>query len=251
MRKDQALGWQRSWDRQQEVFMPDREERFSALLDVVEANCGPKPRVLDLACGTAAISRRLLERLPDATSVGVDFDPVMLRIASGTFSDDPRVRLIKADLSTPGWQADVGDEPFDAVLTATALHWLPAPRLSELYAEVRELLADGGVFCNADHMTDPDLPGLTERIEEFRRTQRNGVLERGEALSWDDWWAAARNAPELADAIAERDRLLGRSAHGDSLPLVDGHLSALRAAGYTEVGLVWRGLTDAAFAALG
>lgn len=36
--------WQRSWDRQQEWYMPDREERFRIMLDMVEALVGPAPR---------------------------------------------------------------------------------------------------------------------------------------------------------------------------------------------------------------
>ena len=41
--------WQCSWDRQQEWYMPDREERFRIMLDMVEALVGTAPRVLDLA----------------------------------------------------------------------------------------------------------------------------------------------------------------------------------------------------------
>lgn len=77
--------WQESWDRQQEWYMPDREERFRVMLDMVEAVVGPEPRVLDLACGTGSITDRLLKRFPRATSTGVDLDPALLAIARGTF----------------------------------------------------------------------------------------------------------------------------------------------------------------------
>jgi SAM-dependent methyltransferase len=242
--------WQRSWDVQQAAYMPDREERFAALLDVVEAQVGPKPRVLDLACGTGSISRRLLLRLPGARSVALDLDPALLRIAAGTFEGDARVTIARADLSAPGWQAAVGAEPFDAVLTATALHWLPAERLSVLYGEIRDVLRPGGVFCNADHMADDGLPGLTERLEAYRKGRREARYESGAALSWEAWWEVARQSPELADAVAERDQLFGGGGHGDSMPVASGHLAYLRSAGFSEVGLVWRGLTDAAFAAV-
>lgn len=246
--------WQRSWDVQQAAYLPDREERFTALLDVVEAQCGPKPYVLDLACGTGSISRRLLRRLPGARSVALDLDPALLRIAAGTFEGDDRVAIVRADLSAPGWQdavrARAGDEPFDAVLTATALHWLPADRLEVLYAEVRELLRPGGVFCNADHLADDGLPGLSARLDEFRGSRREARYAAGEALTWEGWWDAARATPELVDAVAERDLIFGGPRHGDSMPSASGHLAFLRAAGYSEVGLVWRGLTDAAFAAV-
>jgi SAM-dependent methyltransferase len=240
--------WQLSWDRQQQAFMPDREERFAALLDVVEAACGPKPRVLDLACGTGSITRRLLDRLPDASSVGLDLDPALLRIARGSLDGDERVRIVRADLATPAWTDAVTGE-FDAVLTATALHWLPEERIRVLYGEIAGVLRPGGVFCNADHMVDPGLPELTRRVEELRKVRREAAYADGAVLSWSAWWDAARNAPELADAVAERDTIYGAS-HGDSLPVVTIHLEFLRAAGFTEVGLVWRGLTDAAFAAV-
>ncbi|MGW5362304.1 class I SAM-dependent methyltransferase [Actinopolymorpha pittospori] len=240
--------WQVLWDRQQEAFMPDREERFAALLDVVEAVCGPKPRVLDLACGTASITRRLLDRLPDASSVCLDLDPALLRIAGGSLEGDERVQIVRADLGTPAWTDAVTGE-FDAVLTATALHWLPAERIRVLYGEIASVLRPGGVFCNADHMADPGLPELTRRLEELRKVRREAEYAAGEVLSWSAWWDAARSAPELADAVAERDTIYAES-HGDSVPVSTTHLEYLRAAGFGEVGLVWRGLADAAFAAV-
>ena len=251
MQNAQALQWQRSWDLQQESFRPDREECFTALLDVAEAVGGDAPRVLDLACGTGSITQRLLHRMPDASSLGVDFDPVMLAIAEGTFAGDHRARFVRADLMSPDWRDGI-EGPFDAVLSATALHWLPEQRLRALYGEVRELLVDGGVFSNSDHMVDPALPDLTPRLEKVRERKQDEVYRSGRAMTWSAWWEAARAAPELADAVAERDRAIGNTGgdHGDSLPQLPAHLDALRHAGFAEVGLVWRGLTDAAFAAV-
>lgn len=62
--------WQRSWDRQQEWYLPDREERFRVMLDTVEAHAGRAPRVLDLACGTGSISERLLAACPGPSVSG-------------------------------------------------------------------------------------------------------------------------------------------------------------------------------------
>ncbi len=255
--------WQTSWDRQQEAYLPDREQRFGALLDVVEAARGEKPRVLDLACGTASITGRLLARLPGATSVAVDLDPALLRIAAGTHGDDQRVRIVRADLGTPDWVRAVTDAVpevgtvgtegggFDAVLTATALHWLTPERQRALYAEVAGLLAPGGVFCNADHMPAPGLPELTGRITRWQDARRESLYAEGAVPSWSGWWDAARSAPELADAVVERDAIFAASHDSaESMPPFTTHLDHLRAAGFSEVGLVWRGLTDAAFAAV-
>src|ERR1044072_1538810 len=86
--------WQRSWGRQQEGDLPDREERVRAMLDPVEALVGPEPRILDLACGTGSISDRALRRFPGATGTGVDLDPALLAIARGHFAGDGRITFV-------------------------------------------------------------------------------------------------------------------------------------------------------------
>lgn len=239
---------QRGWDEQQTAYMPDREERFAAMLDAVEALCGPKPRVLDLACGTASITRRLLARLPDATSVALDLDPALLRIAAGTFEGDERVQVVAADLGLPGWR-DVVDEAggeIDAVLTATALHWLPEDRVRRLYAELAGLLRPGGVFVNADSMADEGLRGASGRIDEWLRARREALYANAGALSWEAWWKELRSDPEFTDVVAQRDTLFAEGDHTESMPSSQTHEAFLREAGFAEVGVIWRGLTDAA-----
>lgn len=154
--------WQESWDRQQEWYMPDREERFRVMLDMVEALTGPEPRVLDLACGTGSITDRLLRRFPKATATGVDLDPALLAIARGYFAGDERVTFVTADLKDPRWTDRLPHDSYDAVLTATALHWLHSEPLTTLYGQIGGLVTDGGVFMNADHMIDTETPGSTQ-----------------------------------------------------------------------------------------
>jgi hypothetical protein len=67
--------WLASRDRQQEHPLPDREEPFAVMFDVVEAVAGTPRRVLDLACAPGSITVRLLDRFPGAAAVLVDVDP--------------------------------------------------------------------------------------------------------------------------------------------------------------------------------
>src|SRR5919106_350073 len=97
--RDWAESWQRSWDRQQEGYLPDREARLGALVDIVEAVGGPRPTVLDLACGTGSITRRILARMLGARTVAVDVDPTLLAIAGASIGTDDRVTVVRADLS--------------------------------------------------------------------------------------------------------------------------------------------------------
>jgi SAM-dependent methyltransferase len=241
---------QQDWDAQQQTYMPDREERFTAMLDVVEAAVGSAPRILDLAGGTGSITLRALRRFPAGTSVIVDVDPVLLAIAAGTFSGDERVRVVGLDLATSDWRGVLGADEgsFDAVLTATALHWLTAERVADVYGESGALLRPGGIFANADHLPDEGLPELTAVLSAYREARRPGALADAGATGWDGWWEQRRSDPELADAIAARDARFGArggSSHTESTMSSAWHVQALREAGFTEAGLVWRGLTDA------
>lgn len=234
--------WQRSWDRQQEWYMPDREERFRIMLDMVEALVGPAPRVLDLACGTGTITARLLDRFPDATSTGVDLDPALLAIAEGTFAGDDRVSFVAADLKDPDWPAKLPYDAYDAVLTATALHWFHAEPLADLYGRVAELVRDGGVFMNADHMIDEATP----RINAAERAQRHARMDAAKgqgALDWAEWWQLAAEDPVLAGPTARRFEIYGEHADGE-MPSAAWHARVLREKGFGEARPVWCSPSD-------
>ncbi|WP_215448964.1 trans-aconitate 2-methyltransferase [Streptomyces sp. ATCC 21386] len=229
--------WQESWDRQQELYLPDREERFRVMLDMVEAFAGPEPRVLDLACGTGSITSRLLARFPKAVSTGVDLDPALLTIAEGTFEGDRRVTFVTADLTDPDWTARLPCDAYDAVLTATALHWLHSEPLAALYGQVAALLRDGGVFMNADHMIDESTP----RINAAERAHRHAGMERATAagvVDWAAWWQLAAEDPVLAAPTARRFEIYGEHADGD-FQSVDWHARVLRERGFAEARAVW------------
>ncbi|MFF8814531.1 class I SAM-dependent methyltransferase [Streptomyces pactum] len=246
--------WQESWDRQQEWYLPDREERFRVMLDAVEAVVGPEPRVLDLACGTGSVTDRLLRRFPGAESTGVDLDPALLTIARGSFAGESRARFVTADLRDPDWPEKLPHATYDAVLTSTALHWLTADRLRVLYRQLHGVVRDGGLFVNADHMPDGSTPRLNEAERVFRHARQQRARAEG-ALDWADWWRSVTEDPLLADAAAERFAILGNPLlpgdHGeDQAQPPAWHVTALREAGFAEARPVWCSVTDAAVLAL-
>ncbi|MEU6463782.1 class I SAM-dependent methyltransferase [Streptomyces sp. NPDC046976] len=240
--------WQNSWDRQQEWYMPDREDRFRIMLDMVEALVGTAPRVLDLACGTGSITARLLARFPEATSTGVDLDPALLAIARGTFEGDDRVSFVTADLKDPDWATGLPYESYDAVLTATALHWLHSEPLADLYGRIAELVRAGGVFMNADHMIDDSTP----RINAAERAQRHARMDQAKrdgALDWAEWWQLAAKDPVLAEPTARRFEIYGEHADGD-VPPAAWHVRTLKEKGFAEARPVWCSPSDSLVLAL-
>src|SRR5712691_10963227 len=101
-----ATAWIERWDAQQELYMPDREERFTALIDAVAEGAGrADPLVLDLGCGPGSLAVRLLDRMPGATVIAVDVDPLLLALGRAAWADRPGLRFADLDLRAAGWSA--------------------------------------------------------------------------------------------------------------------------------------------------
>jgi SAM-dependent methyltransferase len=238
--------WLERWDAQQAGYVPQREERFRVMLDVLEALLPEEFVALDLACGPGAISKRLLERFRRARSVAVDFDPVMLALGQGALGAyDGRLRWVDADLSDRAWVESVGEERIDAALSTTALHWLPAPDLVVLYRQLGALLRPGGVFLNGDNMNfGPDLPTIQRVSGEARdRSWTDESFATRGIETWEQWWEALGREEAMVPLIAERNRRLA-SKERPSPMIFDLHVAALRDAGFREVATVWQSGTD-------
>lgn len=247
---DWADRWQRSWDHLERDYVPDRELRIRALLDVVDAVTGSAATVVDLACGTGTVTRRLLDRYPAARSIAVDVDPVLLTIASAAFADDDRVRVVDADLRDPAWVAAVPELQVDAVLTATALHWLSEQAVQRVYRDLARLVRPGGVVAHAEQMPLAKLPILAAGLARVERARGVGTDAGGRAR-WDLWWEHAARDPALRAAEAKRRTVFASSYPTEEFsPPADWHIAALRAAGFAEADVIWRSGTGAVVAAV-
>jgi SAM-dependent methyltransferase len=244
-----AESWQRSWDQLEDDLVSDRELRLRVLLDVVEAMAGTSPTVLDLACGPGTITLRLLDRLPRARSIAVDVDPVLLAIASATFADDDRVRIVQADLNNTAWADGLPEVQFDAVLTATALHWLSENTVRRLYSDLAGLVRLGGVLAHTEQMPLAELPRLGSALAEIEQRRQTGRDSR--QARWDAWWERVLRDPGLQPAMTRRQLVFETGYPTDEFsPPAAWHIAALREAGFAEVGVMWRSGASAVVAAV-
>jgi SAM-dependent methyltransferase len=242
-----AMKWQLSWDRLEEKYIPDREAKLNALIDVVEATAGGTCTVLDLACGTGSVTLRLLRRLPAARVIALDVDPVLLTIASATFASDDRVQVVRADLRTNRWFEALAGQRVDAVLTATALHWLSEDVVRRLYRDLSGLIRPGGVFAHLEKMPLVELPHLGYGLAQLARLQRPEEHES----DWDAWWEAVAQDPLLASSVADRHSIFEDNYPTEEFsPPADWHIERLREAGFPEAGVVWRAGSAAVAAAV-
>ncbi len=106
--------------------------------------------ILELGVGTGETARRVLGRHPDARLVAIDESPPMLERARASLPASADLRAARLQDALP-----IG--PFDAVVSALAVHHLTPAEKRDLFARVASLLRPGGVFVLADVVV-PDRP---------------------------------------------------------------------------------------------
>jgi tRNA (cmo5U34)-methyltransferase len=139
----------------------------------------------------------------------VDGDTSMLAKAASRFGT--RCTAIHADLRDP---LPVG--PWDAVVSALAIHHLEHPDKRALFARIRQQLGPSGLFVNAEQILGPS--------------------ERLQTRNMDRWEAAARALGSDDDEIARahiRFRL-------DRSATVEDQLRWLFDAGFTDADCIWK-----------
>ena len=112
-------------------------------------------------CGSSTVC-------PAASVVAVDADPVLLalgRNAAGGATAGCQLGGRRSAFVVLG----CGPPPaglYDAAVSTTALHWLPASRLHSFYASVAAVLRPGGVFVDGDHFgfSEAGLSGLAKGL---------------------------------------------------------------------------------------
>jgi SAM-dependent methyltransferase len=238
-----ARQWIERWDRQQEDSQAEREDRFTALIDVVQEAAGrADPLVLDIGCGPGSLGIRLLDRLPDATVIGIDADPVTLALGRAAYGG--RLAFMDIDLRNPDWPSRLAaDRPADAAVSTTALHWLTGDTLRTLYRTLADVIRPGGVFLNGDHLReDPDTAPVLARLgRALNEIEDRRRFPGGHGEGWTGWWEAVAADPALAPLAAERaTRDVGSDHSSSGAALLSVHVNALRAAGFAEVGTLWQ-----------
>lgn len=101
-----------------------------SLVDLLAPQAGE--RILDLGCGTGHLTQQMAER--GAMAVGIDSSAEMIAQARQNY---PKLRFELADAA--GYRAG---EPFDAVFSNAALHWIRPP--AAVAASIAAGLKQGG-----------------------------------------------------------------------------------------------------------
>jgi tRNA (cmo5U34)-methyltransferase len=221
-----------TWITRQLVADPARAERFQLMCDLLPVAADAPATILDVGAGYGPVSKFLLDQFPNAVCIAQDGSAPMLQHAQQHMvSYGTRFITVQSDLFDPHWlPAQYG--PFDAVVSALCLHNLrDFPRIRTIYRDIGTHLKAGGMFLNLDLVNAPSA-ALRQRygqVAEARR-QREATY-RGHS---DTPVQGAHQHPAPAP--------------GHAFPAnLDEHLTALRAAGFTEVDCFWKDLRHALY----
>jgi ubiquinone/menaquinone biosynthesis C-methylase UbiE len=117
--------------------------------------------VLEVACGTGIVTRRLRDALPRETSfIATDLNSAMLNFAARKFQTGENVKWQEADASALPFP----DQSFDAVVSQFGLMFVPDKDRAQ--AEAFRVLRPGGIqiFNVWDSFAHNDLPRTTHEV---------------------------------------------------------------------------------------
>jgi SAM-dependent methyltransferase len=207
------------------LLIPDRQRQLDVLLRVLRFLPREPASFLDLGTGDGILLATVLQVYPRATGVAVDFSPLMLEQARRRLAPfGERVRIVEADLQAPAWRTQTPG-PFDAVISGFAIHHLPHERKHSLYREIYDLLAEGGVFLNAEHVASP-----SPRVEEmFDDAMTDHLYQR-----------RRETGEEVTREQVQRDFLQRPDRAANILAPVEEQCGWLRDIGFRDVDCFWK-----------
>lgn len=165
-----------AWDpRQYERFRAERERPFFDLLALVTPR--PALRVVDLGCGTGALTAEAHRRLGAASTLGIDTSAAMLARAPQATGLAFRQQSIEELLGDDGQRG-----AFDLVLANASLHWVDdhealLPRLFALLAPGGQLAVQMPAnFAHPSHTLAARLANDAEFVPHLGEPRRVPVL---------------------------------------------------------------------------
>jgi tRNA (cmo5U34)-methyltransferase len=152
-----------SYDAGRRMLIPHFEAFYGTAVEVATLALphDRAPRVLDIGAGTGLLTALVAAARPDAEVTLLDASPAMLEQAPNRLGDAwARCTPIVGDALEA-----LPAGPFDAVVTALAVHHLEDAGKRRLYAAIHDRLSPDGVFVNAEQVAGPT-PSLGERYVE-------------------------------------------------------------------------------------
>lgn len=169
-----------TYDADRRRIVPPFDSFYGTAVEAVALTGESPGRILDLGAGTGMLAGFLLDAYPGCEVTLFDGAELMLERAREALSGR-RAGFVHGDMYSA-----LPDGPWDAVVSALAIHHLEDHGKRHVFAEAFRILRPGGVFVNSEHVLGPTpfLDAEYRRWHEFE-ARRAGVD--------DAEWAAAED----------------------------------------------------------
>lgn len=149
-----------TYDAERCRLVPCFEDFYGTAGELVARAGAESPRILDLGAGTGILSSAIVARVPGAKLHLLDASEEMLRRAA------TRLAAWEPQLTIQSLENDLPPGPFDAIVSALAIHHLSDADKRALYARILSALSPGGIFINAEQVSGRStrLQGLFESV---------------------------------------------------------------------------------------
>jgi tRNA (cmo5U34)-methyltransferase len=218
---------------QRHAVLPLLDLQEALIRRIFERHAHPVGAFLDIGSGDGAMSALVLGVEPGAEAVLLDNSEPMLLAAERRLKQHGGAwRIVRGDLREPTWGGELPRVAYGGAISGFAIHHLTAARKRELFGELFELLAPGGIFVNMDCVViDGPLHGLFD--EQMVANAIAAEHEHGGGRS---------------DAEIERELLADDS--DDRRDTIEAQLGWLRDAGFEQAEVHFKWAEAAVFGAV-
>ncbi len=232
----------KKWENQQNALVEKREERFRFIIDVIKNAYNGDIKILDLGCGPGSLAFRISDSIKNSQITAIDYDPVLLKIARSQ-NIRGKIDFIRGNLMERNWLEYIKSKKFNAVVSTTALHWIPEDQLSSLYKYIYDILNKNGIFMDGDHFYSEEDAILNPTFQKMKNSIIKQNIQNTGAMDWNQWWEYIEETGYFRPELEERNRIYGKGDHDQHISM-EKHMKFLKNAGFSYVRTPWRYLDN-------
>ncbi|MFT4151363.1 MAG: class I SAM-dependent methyltransferase [Paracoccaceae bacterium] len=182
-----------SYDAMRRKLIPRFDDFYGTGLELLAELPGPL-RILDLGAGTGLFAGIVKARFPDALVHLSDASEAMLEKGRERLAGVPGISFSVEDMAER-----LPEGPWDAVISALAIHHLPDADKRALFARVRAALKPGGWFINAEQVAGPDAETEARQVRLWHAQIRAAGVSEAEVAA-----AADRMKHDLCASVPDQ-----------------------------------------------